>query len=338
MSCDPLQNENFLPSSHARVGASACNVCLQSIGMRQDKEDNNLPYQKPSEIAQSVCDDSIPKTTLSTDRLLVLGFLAGAYIAFGGILMTNVKLGTATFLGKGVANLLGGAVFSVGLMLVVLGGAELFTGNSLVLMGRLSGSISWRQLARNWTLVYLGNAFGSLALVFLMYASGLYSASASAATGGISMKEYGIQIAAAKANFGWNEADILGGWVQAFNRGILCNWLVCLAVWLAKSSEDTIGKIFACFFPIMAFVASGFEHSIANWYLIPIGYLLDGGQTISILGILGNLVFVTLGNVVGGGFFVGVLYWYVYQREQAHPKSPISVPTPKAIDTVKAQP
>jgi len=296
-----------------------------------------MPYHKPSEIAQSVCDDSIPKTIMSTDRLLVLGFLAGAYIAFGGILMTNVKLGTAAFLGNGVANLLGGVVFSVGLMLVVLGGAELFTGNSLVLMGRLSGRISWRQLARNWTLVYIGNVLGSLALVGLMYASGLYSNAASAATGGIAMKKYGIQIAAAKASLGWNEADLLGGWVQAISRGILCNWLVCLAVWLAKSSEDTIGKIFACLFPIMAFVASGFEHSIANWYLIPIGYFLDGGQTISILGILGNLVFVTIGNIVGGGFFVGFLYWHVYQRRQAYPK-PRSVPAPKAEDTAKTQP
>lgn len=297
-----------------------------------------MPYQKPNEIAQSVCDDSIPKTTMSTDRLLVLGFLAGAYIAFGGILMTNVKLGTSAFLGKGVANILGGAVFSVGLMLVVLGGAELFTGNSLVIMGRFSGCISWRQLARNWTFVYIGNVLGSLALVGLMYASGLYSTAASTATGGISMKEYGIQIAVGKANLGWNEADLLSGWAQAFSRGILCNWLVCLAVWLAKSSEDAIGKIFACFFPIMAFVASGFEHSIANWYLIPIGYFLDGGQTISILGVLGNLIVVTIGNIVGGGFFVGFLYWHVYQRRQAYLKNRIET-APKADDTaVKAQP
>ncbi len=297
-----------------------------------------MPYQKPNEIAQSVCDDAIPKTNMSTDRLLVLGFLAGAYIAFGGILMTNVKLGTAAFLGTGVANFLGGAVFSVGLMLVVLGGAELFTGNSLVLMGRLSDCISWRQLARNWTFVYIGNVIGSLALVGLMYASGLYSTAASTATGSISMKEYGIQIAAGKASLGWNEADILSGWTQAFSRGILCNWLVCLAVWLAKSSEDTIGKIFACFFPIMAFVASSFEHSIANWYLIPIGYLLDGGLTISILGVLGNLIIVTIGNVVGGGFFVGFLYWYIYQRQQA-PSKERMVTAPKAADkAVKAQP
>ncbi len=251
---------------------------------------------------------------MDTSRLIILGFLAGVYLAFGGVLMTKVKLGASAYVGSGLANLFGGAAFSFGLMLVVLGGAELLTGNSLVLIGYFNGTVSLQGIARNWIAVYTGNILGGLTMVGLMYMSGLYDTSTSAATGGISMKGLGIQIAAVKANLGWNEANLLQGWSQAFSRAILCNWLVCMALWLAKSADEAIGKMAACFFPAMAFIAIGFEHSIANWFLIPMGFLLDGGQTITILGVLGNLVVVTIGNIVGGGFFVAFLYYYVYLR------------------------
>jgi formate/nitrite transporter len=146
---------------------------------------------------------------------------------------------------------------------------------------------------------------GSLFLVLLMFYSGLYGNPRNLT----SLGNVGVSISKAKAELG---AEIPSGWIMAFCRGILCNWLVCLAVWLAISADNTTGKIFSCFFPIMAFVASGFEHSIANWYLLPIGYLVD--PSIQITGILGNLIVVTIGNIVGGAFFVAFLYWYVYLK------------------------
>ena len=264
-----------------------------------------MPIKSPKEIAESIADNiSVTKATKSADRLLILAILAGVYIAFGGILMTTVKVGTAEKLGTGVANMLGGAAFSVGLMLVVIAGAELFTGNCLVPMGVLRRKISVVGVAKNWIVVYLGNVIGSLLLVFLMFYSGLYGSEGTLT----SLGTVAVSISRGKANLG---ADT-SGWIMAFCRGILCNWLVCLAVWLAVSSDNTTGKIFSCFFPIMAFVAAGFEHSIANWYLIPIGYLLDPSISLSSIGM--NLIIVTLGNIVGGVFFVGFLYWFVYLR------------------------
>lgn len=265
-----------------------------------------MPIKSPKEIAEQVADCvAVDKSTKSADRLLILAILAGVYIAFGAILMTTVKVGTAEKLGTGVASILGGAAFSVGLMLVVIAGAELFTGNCLVPMGVLRRKISISGLLKNWSFVYLGNVIGSLLLVILMFYSGLYGSAGNLTLLG----DVAVSISKAKANLGSDPS----GWIMAFCRGILCNWLVCLAVWLAISSDDTTGKILACFFPIMAFVASGFEHSIANWFLIPIGLLLD--SSIQLPGIIGNLIFVTLGNIVGGVFFVGFLYWYVYLRE-----------------------
>lgn len=265
-----------------------------------------MPLKSPSEISQVMADEiSVKKTNMSLDRLLILGILAGVYIGFGGILMTNAKVGTAKYLGTGIANLLGGAAFSVGLMLVVIAGAELFTGNTLISMGFLSRKVSITGLARNWSIVYLGNVAGSLLLVLIMLFSGLYGNPESLTPFGL----VGVSISSGKATLGMSYS----GWIMALFRGILGNWLVCLAVWLAYSSDTTNGKIFSVFFPVMAFVASGFEHSIANWYLIPIGYLID--PSISLYGAIMNLFIVTLGNIIGGAFFVGFLYWYVYLRE-----------------------
>lgn len=266
-----------------------------------------MPIKSPKEIAEVLSDHiSIEKAHKNANRLLVLGILAGAYVGFGGILMTTVKVETAQYLGTGMTNMLGGAAFSVGLMLVVIAGAELFTGNCLIPMGVFQRKISISGLFKNWTVVYFGNVIGSLLLVFLMFFSGLYGNSGNLT----SLGNVGVSISETKAGLG---LDFPSGWIMAFCRGILCNWLVCLAVWLAVSADTTTGKILSCFFPIMAFVASGFEHSIANWYLLPIGYLLD--SSIQMSGIIGNLIVVTLGNIVGGAFFVGFLYWVVYLRE-----------------------
>ena len=207
-----------------------------------------------------------------------------------------------------------GSVFSVGLILVVIAGAELFTGNNLLTMCVLGKRISLKRMIKSWGLVYLANFVGSIILVWIMYGSGLWK------VGNFGVGAKALSIANAKVNLSW---------VEAFCRGIGCNWLVCLAVWMALSSRNVIGKIFAIYFPIMAFVASGFEHSIANMYFIPMGIYLKGNSAVvaaaNLTGKLNNLnwgsfwirneIPVTLGNIVGGAFFVGVLYWLIYCKE-----------------------
>ena len=258
----------------------------------------------PPEIAQTMCDVGCKKTQLKLGKMFVLAILAGVYIGFGGQLMTTVKVGVAPLLGTGFATFLGGSVFSVGLMLVVIGGAELFTGNNLIVVACCSRKAAVSGLLKNWVVVYIGNFVGSLLLAVIVF-GGFYAFRDPGSMGSLA-----LSIADGKVNLSF---------VEALCRGILCNWLVCLAVWLAASSQDTIGKIFSIFFPIMAFVAMGFEHSIANMYLVPVGLFLKdfAGLTASTnltwVGFIQyNLIPVTIGNIIGGAFFVGVLYWYIY--------------------------
>jgi len=260
----------------------------------------------PPEIAQTMCDVGCKKTQLRFDKMFVLAILAGVYIGFGGQLMTTVKVGLSTTLGTGFASFLGGAVFSVGLMLVVIGGAELFTGNNLIVVACCSKKAAVSGLLKNWVVVYIGNFVGSLLLALIVF-GGFYAYRDPGSMGSLA-----LGIADAKVNLSF---------IEALCRGILCNWLVCMAVWLAVSSHDTVGKIFAIFFPIMAFVAMGFEHSIANMYLIPVGLFLKDFAGLSASANLTwagfiqyNLIPVTIGNIIGGAFFVGVLYWYVYMK------------------------
>ncbi len=255
------------------------------------------------------------KTRESILRLTILGFFAGVYIGFGAQLAIMVTYDLAAFVGVGMSKLIGGAVFSVGLMLVVVAGAELFTGNNLIFLSVLDRQVRIRKLLRNWTIVYFANLVGSLLLVLLMYWSGLWK------TDGGLVGAKALSIANAKVNLTF---------LQAFARGILCNWLVCLAVWMAVSARAVAGKVFAVFFPITAFVASGFEHSIANMFFIPMGLALKGQATIvATAGLTGalsnltigrmiirNLVPVTIGNIIGGSFFVATLYWLVYIRKE----------------------
>lgn len=249
----------------------------------------------------------VKKTQQSIVNLIILGILAGVYIGFGAQLATMVTHDLGAFLGVGMAKLIGGAVFSVGLMLVVIAGAELFTGNNLIFLSVLDRQVKMTGLLRNWGVVYFANFAGSLLLVLLMYWSGLWKTSGGA-VGVTAMK-----IANAKVELTF---------LEAFARAILCNWLVCLAVWMAVSARTVVGKIFAIFFPIMAFVASGFEHSVANMYFIPMGLVLKGQALIEASAnltvggmIVKNLIPVTLGNIVGGAFFVATLYWIVYLRK-----------------------
>lgn len=273
--------------------------------------DCRTPATIADTLTRTVCRQ---KTRESILRLTVLGFFAGVYIGFGAQLATMVTHDLAGVIGVGVAKLISGAVFSVGLMLVVIAGAELFTGNNLILLSVLDHQVRIQKLLRNWGIVYFANLVGSLLLVLLMYESGLWK------TNGALVGAKALLIANAKVNLTF---------LEAFTRGILCNWLVCLALWIAVSARAVVGKVFAILFPIMAFVASGFEHSVANMFFIPMGLVLKGQATVvSTAGLTGalsnltigkmiirNLVPVTIGNIIGGAFFVATLYWIVYIRK-----------------------
>jgi formate/nitrite transporter len=284
----------------------------------------SLDDQSPPTIAETVARTiSVGKTTSPWLSVLVLGVLAGAYIAFGAMLSSTVTFDLASRMGVGFTRLVSGAVFSLGLMLVVIAGAELFTGNNLMVSSAMAGSIGFGRMLQRWALVYAANFIGALMLAFLFVYSGLWK------TGGGALGAYAVAVAAAKVNLSFWEALL---------RGIGCNWLVCLAVWMALASRQTIGKIFAVFFPITGFVALGFEHSVANMYFVPAGILLerlaglpapDGAGPIA-LGwsafLLRNLLPVTLGNILGGGLFVGMGYWGAYLRGG---KPPASQPGPR---------
>jgi formate transporter len=205
---------------------------------------------------------------------------------------------TGTALGFGPARLLGGLAFSLGLILVVVGGAELFTGNNLIVMAWAERKITTLQLLRNWGLVYLANLAGAVGTALMVHWSGTL------ALGDGAVAATAVRLAEAKIALSFGEA---------FFRGVLCNILVCLAVWLCFAAHDVASKVLAIVFPISAFVALGFEHSVANMYLIPIAWLA-GAETITWAGFVGNLVPVTLGNIVGGGVFVAAVYWLIYLR------------------------
>jgi formate transporter len=254
----------------------------------------------PAQVARLVEQVGVKKATLPAVQTLALGVLAGAFIAFGAMYFTLVMTGSE--LGSGPSRLLGGLAFSLGLILVVVGGAELFTGNNLIVMAWAERKVTSRQLARNWSLVYLANLVGSLGSALMMFWSGAL------ALGDGAVAETAVRI---------GEAKVALGFGQAFFSGILCNVLVCLAVWLCFAAHDVAGKVLAIIFPISAFVALGFEHSVANMYLIPIAWLA-GAEAVTIGSFLANLVPVTLGNIVGGGLFVALVYWLVYLHPGAH--------------------
>jgi len=272
----------------------------------------NLEDNAPKTIAETVAQRvGVAKATSPWLTVSVLGILAGAYIGFGGLLSTTVTFDMAAKWGIGFSKILAGAAFSVGLMLVVIAGAELFTGNNLMISSVLSREITFGTMVKRWGVVFVANFVGSILVALLFYFSGLWK------TGDGALGAAAVKIAYGKVALTFSEAL----W-----RGIGCNWLVCLAVWMAMASRQTIGKIFAIFFPIMAFVAIGFEHSVANMYFIPTGILLMNGAGFdSVPGVvpevLGwvnfvwrNLLPVTIGNIIGGGFFVGMSYWGAYLR------------------------
>lgn len=256
----------------------------------------SLDAYTPREIAERVETAGVAKAELGTRATLVLGMLAGAFIAFGAMLYAVVV--TDSGLGFGPERLLGGIAFSLGLILVLVGGAELFTGNNLIVFAWVDGKIGLPALMRNWSLVYAGNFVGATATAYLIYASGITGL----ADGAVSATLIGIA-----------DAKLALAPSEAFVRAILCNVLVCLAVWLSFAAHSVSGKILAIVFPVAGFVALGFEHSVANMFLLPIGWLA-GSETFDIAGYALNIGIVTLGNVIGGGVLVAGVYWVVYRR------------------------
>jgi len=269
---------------------------------------------KPPDMALRVQQTGVAKAGLDGWSLLALALLAGAFISIGAAFST-VAITDSTF-SFGLTRLLAGVTFCLGLVLVVIAGAELFTGNLLVIMAWASGQVSTAKLLRNWIGAYAGNFLGALATVALVYAAHAWGAA------GARVGATAVRIALAKSALPF---------VEAFALGVLCNALVCLAVWLCFSARSAADKILCILFPITAFVAMGFEHSIANMYFIPMGILLKsepsviaaGGfsaEQLSTLtwGAFGrNLLPVTLGNMVGGGGLVAGIYWFVYLRKKA---------------------
>jgi formate/nitrite transporter len=283
----------------------------------------------PAEMAVRAEYLGVRKVEMPALKMFTLAILAGAFISLGAVFATTVSAGgmtvtlpdgTAAFstgLPYGFTRLLAGVVFSLGLILVVVGGAELFTGNNLIVMAWASGKVTGRALLRNWIIVYSGNFVGAIGTAILMFLSKQYTFGASAV--GITA----LKTAVAKCDLAFGQALVLG---------ILCNALVCLAVWLTYSARSTMDKIAAIVFPITAFVAAGFEHSIANMYFIPYALIVKGFDSAFMAGIsdkvtnldaltwsnffLNNLVPVTIGNIIGGAVLVAAVYWSVFLRNK----------------------
>jgi formate/nitrite transporter len=263
----------------------------------------------PAEIAGLVRTRGVAKANADVVPAFVLGVLAGAFIGLGAVFSTVV--GTDSTLGYGVTRWLAGIAFSLGLILVVIAGAELFTGNNLMVMAVASRQVTVGRLLRTWAIVYVGNFVGALSIVAMVALAGWWTLDDKA------VGSSALTIAATKTSLPFG---------TIFFRGILANALVCLAVWLATGGRSLTDKILAIVPPIAAFVACGFEHSVANMYFIPMGLVLKGKEgltsavgtsSLTITGFLKNLVASTLGNIVGGAILVGIVYWFVYLRPSA---------------------
>ena len=270
----------------------------------------------PAEVAAKATGIGVAKASMSFTRMFVLAVLAGAFIALGAMFATTVIAGSDGALPFGIARLLAGLAFCLGLILVVVAGAELFTGNNLIAMAWADRRIAARQVLRNWVIVYAGNLVGALGTVAIVYVGAQYQ------FGDGSVGAAALDIAQTKTSLGWGQAVALG---------VMCNALVCLAVWMAYSARSVTDKILAVIFPITAFVAAGFEHSVANMYFLPMGVAVkeDGSDAFfADIGkapadfpdvtwanvVLDNLIPVTIGNIIGGSLMVGLVYWLVYVR------------------------
>jgi len=289
-----------------------------------------MVFHPPVAIVAKAGDAGKYKVGLPAWNMLLRGFMAGAYIAMGGALATvcstgimatdaALRYGTAS---AGFSQLITGAVFPVGLIIIVLTGAELFTGDAMLApMAAFIHKVTWAQVLNLWVWVYIGNLIGSIVYAYIMAYGPLSSWDA---TGAVTVTAFGtraIGIAVAKTSY----VSMAGQW-SCFLKAIGCNWLVNLAVLLGICADDLIGKFFGIWFPIMCFVSTGFEHSVANMYFIPAGIMTQGlitDPTKINAGLTwvtfwtNNLINVTIGNIVGGMFFVGVIYWVAFRKEIA---------------------
>ena len=277
----------------------------------------------PPEMAAKAEQIGVKKAGMAAVPMFLLAVLAGAFIALGAGFTTTAIAGATGIVSYGVVRVLAGIVFSLGLILVVVGGAELFTGNNLIVMAWASGRVSTAQVLRNWGLVYVGNFVGAMGIALLMFLAQQHE------FGNGAVGRTALAIADAKLKLGF---------VQAVALGILCNVLVCLAVWLSFSARTTTDRILAVVPPIAAFVAAGFEHSIANMYFVPLALMIKAGATPGFWEAIGqtpgdyatltadgflidNLLPVTLGNIIGGAVLVGSVYWCIYLRGGDRPRA-----------------
>jgi formate/nitrite transporter len=300
---------------------------IKEISMNDVRIDALLPQEMASR-AESL---GVRKAEMPFLKMLMLSVLAGAFISLGAIFATTVSTGAIVVMAAdgtvvsnaalpyGVTRLLAGFAFSLGLILVVVGGAELFTGNNLIVMAWASGKVTGRALLRNWLIVYLGNFIGAIGTVVLMFITKQY------AFGANSVGITALRIGVAKVDLTF---------IQAVALGILANGLVCLAVWLTYSARSTVDKIVAIIFPITAFVAAGFEHSIANMYFVPYALFIKDfdPRFVSLVGdkvahldrltwhafLVNNLIPVTIGNIIGGAVLVAAVYWAIFLRSENH--------------------
>jgi formate/nitrite transporter len=256
-------------------------------------------YKPPKEIARAGVQTGATKAKLSWDKATVAGFLAGAYIAFAGLLAITTTSGMRPEIWGTLPSFFSGAVFALGLILVIIAGSELLTGNmALIPLAAMRGQASFSRLAENWFFVLLGNLLGSL---FVAYFLGVQS--------GVLTAELPLaRLEAISHAKGIEETE----W-QIFLRALGCNWLVCLAVWMALAAEDIAGKVLAIFFPIMAFVAMGFDHVVANMFFLPAAIFADVPD-LTWWDAIHNWIFAFLGNLVGAVVFVAGAYWYLYAR------------------------
>jgi formate transporter len=276
-------------------------LTLRKAGAMSAADDRPMPpvfgsdAYAPQDVAARVRDVGVAKARLPWATQALLGVLAGAFVGLGALMFTLVASDAS--LGFAASRVLGGLVFSLGLILVVIAGAELFTGNNLIAMAWASGQVSTGALLRNWALVCAANFIGAAGLALLVWLSG------QGALNGGEVARTAVRIAMGKAELPW---------VQAFFRGVLCNVLVCMAVWMAMAGRSVTDKAVAIVFPITAFVAAGFEHSIANMYFFPLAMLL--GAPLSAADMARNLLPVIAGNIVGGSVLVALVYWMIYLR------------------------
>ncbi|WP_042691575.1 formate/nitrite transporter family protein [Azospirillum sp. B506] len=288
------------------------NMDSKDVGGWSQPTPQTLDALMPDAIALAAENLGVKKAHYDTPTLFALAVLAGAFIAMGGLFATVTMSGAEGMLPYGLTRLLGGLVFSMGLILVVVGGAQLFTGDALMVMAWASGRLHAREMMRVWTTVWIGNFVGAAGTALLVFLSGQYT------FGHGAVGASALYFAVAKSSLPTT---------QAFFLGILCNVLVCLAVWLALGARSVGDKILAITFPVAAFVAAGFEHCVANMYFVPLGLLIEWGAPDSFWHDLGraapsipvgnylvNLAAVTLGNWIGGAVMVGAVYWFIYRR------------------------